>query len=120
MANHKLAGLMFAFIVLSIALATALDYIGTTIEQGIQFTSQIMTFYVVIALFGIWKRVEIFSHKSIKIIAVLYPIIILIRSIYPVLEYTEQTIPSDYIFMQSLELIMSLFVAGILLTEVKK
>ncbi|QMV13479.1 hypothetical protein [Vibrio spartinae] len=120
MANNKLAGFMFAFIVLSIALATAFDYVGTTIEQVIQFITQLMTFFVVIALFGVWKKVDLFTHKSMKIIAVLYPIIIIIRTIYPVLEYTEQTIPRVYILAQSIEVILSLVVAGIFLTKVKK
>ncbi|SIO96679.1 hypothetical protein [Vibrio spartinae] len=120
MANNKLAGFMFAFTVLSIALATAFDYIGTTIEQVIQFVSQLMTFFVVIALFGVWKKIDLFTHKSMKIIAVLYPIIIIIRTIYPVLEYTEQTIPRVYILAQSIEVILSLVIAGIFLREIKK
>ncbi|MDW6092030.1 hypothetical protein [Vibrio rhizosphaerae] len=120
MANNKLAGFMFVFIVLSIALATAFDYVGTTIEQVIQFVTQLMTFFVVIALFGVWKKIDLFTHKSMRIIAVLYPIIIIIRTVYPLLEYTEQTIPRIYIFSQSIEIILSLVVAGIFLREIKK
>ncbi|KUJ00759.1 hypothetical protein [Vibrio sp. MEBiC08052] len=120
MANHKLAGFMFVFVVLSIAVATAFDYIGTTIEQAIQFVTQIMTFYVVIALFGIWKKVDLFTHKSMKMIALLYPTLVVIRTIYPLFEYAEQTIPRTYIFAQSVEIIISLLIAGIFLAEVKK
>lgn len=68
----------------------------------------------------IWEKSELIGSRTLKILAVWYPFIGIVRSVYPVIEYSEQTIPTSYIYAQSLELLLALFIAGIFLQESKR
>lgn len=120
MSNSKVAGVIVCVLILMISTATALDYFGNSVEKIIQFLTQITTFLVIISLFSIWKKSELIGSRTLKILAVWYPFIGIVRSVYPVIEYSEQTIPTSYIYAQSLELLLALFIAGIFLQESKR
>ncbi|EKO3535622.1 hypothetical protein K1L80_002198 [Vibrio fluvialis] len=115
--KNKLAGAMVVLIIVAVSLATSLSYVGSSLEKGITFLAQIFTFLVVIGLYGAWKGVPIFSASMYRIVALSYPLIVAVNALYPIIEYSEQTVPSSYIYMQSLEFILALFVSSILLKE---
>lgn len=100
-----------------VSLATSLSYVGNSLEKGITFLAQIVTFLVVIGLYGLWKGLPIYSTTMYRIVALSYPLIVAVNTLYPIIEYSEQTVPSSYLYMQSLEFILALFVSSILLKE---
>ncbi|MCG9682101.1 hypothetical protein L1D31_05915 [Vibrio sp. Isolate23] len=111
----------FIFILLSILLSisSALEINGTWVEQTLGFASQLFTFLLLIALFGVWQGKKLFSESNLKLIAFSYPILLLIVPVYQYFEYSEQTMPWSYIYMQLLEFLFSLVVASILVKENK-
>lgn len=115
--KNKLAGTMVVLIIGAVSLATALSYVGNNLEKGITFLAQILTFLVVIGLYGAWQRVSIFSASMFRAVALSYPLIVAINALYPLIAYSEQTVPSSYTYMHSLEFILALFVSSILLKE---
>ncbi|EHH0747613.1 TPA: hypothetical protein ACGUMO_000246 [Vibrio vulnificus] len=115
--KNWLAGTLVILIIGSVSIATALAYVGNGLEKGITFFAQILTFLVVIGLYGVWQDISIFNSSMLRMIALTYPLLVALSSLYPVIEYSEQTVPSSYIYIQGLEFILALFVSSILLKE---
>lgn len=113
----NLSGFLFIFAVGAISLTSALSSFGTTIEQVITFISQAMTFFVLIGLFGIWKKVRVYRYRTWKFLAYSCPSITAISTLYMLIEYSEQTVPSSFIYTQGVEFIFSLVVASIFAKE---
>ncbi len=98
-----------------LSISTALEINGTLVEQILGFVSQLVTFLLLIALFGAWQEKQLFSQNRLKLIAYSYPALLLIVPFYQYFEYSEQTMPWSYIYMQTLEFLFSLIIASILL-----
>ena len=119
MPKINLAGSLFFFLVVLISISSALETLGTTVEQVLSFTAQAVTFFIIIALYGKWLRLELFNSKVTKAIALSYPTLVILTPLYQFFEYSEQTMPTDYIYLQSLEFIFALVIAFVLVKEEK-
>ncbi|EPO2953287.1 hypothetical protein ACT7TX_003484 [Vibrio cholerae] len=118
--KNKLAGSLFIIILTIISMSTAISFIGNNTEKIITFLSQFVTLLVVVGLFCAWQNTTFISKSFNKFISIAYPTLTVLASLYPILEYSEQTIPSTYIYFQSLQIILSLIIASILLKESKR
>ncbi len=116
----NLSGVLFLLAIGLISLSSALTNIGTTIEQVIAFVAQAMTIFVLIGLFGIWKGIRVYKPRTWKLLAYACPALAIINTLYPIIEYSEQSISSSFIYAQSMEFILSLVVASIFAKEASK
>lgn len=117
----NLSGVLFILIVSAISLTSALDNVGTLFEQLMAFTSQAMTYFVLIGLFGVWQGISVYKKPQVwKGLAYSCPAITIINTIYPMIEYSEQSVPSSFIYTQGMELILSMIVASIFAKEALK
>lgn len=111
----KIALLMFAVIVLSTAFMNAYEYYGDYVEKGIEFVFPIVSFFVIIALFAKFRGVSLFSEKELKIMAALYLILTVLKYVYPLYEYSEQTVDASYSTLAVLDFVINLIVARIII-----
>jgi len=119
MTVNRKSGILFFIFTCVLSLSSALNTYGTLIEQFIEFASQFITFFLIIALYCKWKCIEVFSSRAVFTIAISYPIIVIIRPLYMAFEYSDQTMQTSFLLAQGLDLWLSLFVAAILLTKEK-
>lgn len=120
MKNSRTAGVLFFIFVFALSLSAALNEYGTWVEQAIAFSSQFMTFFILIALYCKWKNVDILGEKAIFAVVIAYPLLVVAKPLYMVFEYSEQTMPDELFFTQGLEFWLSIFVATVLLKKGKE
>ena len=113
------SGIIFIILSIFLSVTNALNINGTIIEQILGFFSQLVTFFLLIALFGAWKGKKLFHHNHLRLIAYSYPFLLLLVPIYQNFEYSEQEMPWSYIYMQTLEFIFALFILSTLEKETK-
>ena len=120
MSVNRTSGILFFIFTFVLSLSTALNTYGTWVEQCIEFISQFITFFLIIALYCKWKGIEAFSSRAVFTIAISYPIVVIIRPLYMVFEYSEQTMQTSFLLAQGLDLWLSMFVAAVLLKKKKE
>lgn len=120
MKKSRTSGVLFFVLASALSLSTALNVYGTWVEQAIAFSAQFMTFFILIALYCKWRDIEIFSDNAILTIAISYPIIVIVKPLYMMFEYSDQTMPSSLFLTQGLEFWLSVFVATVLLKKEKR
>jgi hypothetical protein len=114
MEYKRISGLIAFVLVAMMAISSGFSYVGNVIEQAIHGLSLLLTFLVVIGLFGIWREMKLFKENEITVIAIAYPLVTLMTYIYPLIEYSEQIPPSNWWFTFSVDLIVALFISHIL------
>ncbi|WP_299143552.1 hypothetical protein [uncultured Vibrio sp.] len=119
MLKMNVTGFLFLLLICLISISSALDTLGTTFEQLLGFFAQVVTFFIVIALYGKWQGVSLFNSKIVKVIALSYPALVIITPLYQAFEYSEQRMPTDYIYLQSLEFLFALLIAFVLVKDEK-
>lgn len=119
MLKLNMQGFLFLLLISLISISSALDTLGTTFEQLLGLLAQAITFFIVIALYGKWKGLDLFSSKVIKVIALSYPALVIVTPLYQLFEYSEQRMPTDYIYLQSLEFLFALLIAFVLVKDEK-
>ncbi len=113
------AGFLFLFIVLMFSISNGIDTFGTIVEQVFGFISQVLTFLLVIALYGKWQGKSLFSNKLTRLIAYSYPLFLVVIPVYQYFEYAEQTMPRSYVYMQTLEFLLAVYISSVLTKEKK-
>lgn len=114
MEYKRISGLIVLVLVGAMAIASGYSYVGDIIEQGLNGLSLLLTYLVVIGLFGIWRETVLFKPREATLIAIAYPIVTVMAYVYPLVEYSEQTPPSDWWFTFSVDLIIAMFISHIL------
>jgi hypothetical protein len=116
----NVAGLLTLLLVLVFSFVPAYGYFGDLVEKGIQFISMLFSLAAITALFSIWREVEIFRKRELKLIAIMSPLIVIIDTLYPLYEYSEQTYPEYMIWTQSIQFIFSLLLFYVFWKAAKK
>ncbi|MBN3493687.1 MULTISPECIES: hypothetical protein [Vibrio] len=113
----KISLALFLLIVLSSAFMNSYNHYGDIVEKVIAFIIPLLNYIVVIALFAKFKGAALFTKLQLRVIAILYVMIVFVEYGYPIFEYSEQTLPSDYLFNLSLQFVLNVIIARTILDE---
>ncbi|OOF24799.1 hypothetical protein [Salinivibrio sp. IB872] len=109
----------FLFITLAISLTSGYQYIGDFVEKGLSALSMFIGYFVLIALFSIYKDVSLFTKKQLISIAFLSVFITLASYIYPYFKYSEQN-PSDLMSTLIYDIVINVIIFTLLFKESKR
>lgn len=118
MQSRKFAALLIFFILFSLSSMAAYSVYGDFVEKTIAFLTSLMVFFVLVALFDIYRQGHNLTMKEKKVIAMSFPLLTIIEYVYPVLKYSEQK-HSDYVYPFLMDFTISLLVFTIIWSNVK-
>ncbi|WP_045405715.1 hypothetical protein [Vibrio jasicida] len=113
--ENKTPFVLFLLLVLGSSAFSAIEYWGDYVEKTISFVSSMVTFLVIVSLFGKAKGVTLFTKEQTKTICFVYVFLLVIEQGYPLYIYRDQTLPDDYFFIFSIQLAFNAFIAKVLL-----
>ncbi len=99
------------------AFINAYGTVGDLIEKIIAFITPLLVYIAIIALAAKVKGVKIFSAKFLRYFSVMYVVMTIIENIYPMIIYSDQTLPSNYLTVFFLQLSMNIYIARIISNE---
>ncbi|PCE69214.1 hypothetical protein B6G00_13530 [Salinivibrio sp. YCSC6] len=117
--DKYLSLITFLFITLAISLTSGYQYIGDFVEKGLSALSMFIGYFVLIALFSIYKDVSLFTKKQLMSIAFLSVFITLASYIYPYFKYSEQN-PSDLMSTLIYDIVINVIIFTLLFKESKR
>ncbi|OOF14565.1 hypothetical protein BZG83_05440 [Salinivibrio sp. PR919] len=117
--DKYLSLITFLFITLAISLTSGYQYIGDFVEKGLSALSMFIGYFVLIALFSIYKDVSLFTKKQLMSIAFLSVFITLASYIYPYFKYSEQN-PSDLMSTFIYDIVINVIIFTLLFKESKR
>ncbi|ODQ01353.1 hypothetical protein [Salinivibrio sp. SS2] len=117
--DKYLSLITFLFITLAISLTSGYQYIGDFVEKGLSALSMFIGYFVLIALFSIYKDVSLFTKKQLISIAFLSVFITLASYIYPYFKYSEQN-PSDLMSTLIYDIVINVIIFTLLFKESKR
>lgn len=117
--DKYLSLITFLFITLAISLTSGYQYIGDFVEKGLSALSMFIGYFVLIALFSIYKDVSLFSKKQLISLAFLSIFITLASYIYPYFKYSEQN-PSDLMSTLIYDIVINVIIFTLLFKESKR
>lgn len=88
--DQYLSLVIFYVIILSLSFLSFNSYVGDYIEKTLSFLGIFLNYFVLIALFSIYKKVKIFSRKQMFCFAYLSIFLCLFSYAYPYFKYSEQ------------------------------
>ncbi|OOF02724.1 hypothetical protein BZG80_11665 [Salinivibrio sp. MA440] len=117
--DKYLSVITFYVVILALSIASGYQYIGDFIEKGINSAGTFISYFVLIALFSIYKGVSLFTRKQLLFLAVLSVLITLTSYLYPYFKYSEQN-PSDLMSTFSYDLVLNVIVFTLLFKESRR
>jgi hypothetical protein len=117
--DKYLAVITFYVIILALSIASGYQYIGDLVEKGINSVGTFISYFVLIALFSIYKGVSLFTRKQLLFLAVLSVLTTLTSYLYPYFKYSEQN-PSDLMSTFIYDLIINVIIFTLLIKESKR
>lgn len=117
--DKYLSLITFLFITLAISLTSGYQYIGDFVEKGLSALSMFIGYFVLIALFSIYKDVSLFTKKQLMSIAFLSVFITLASYIYPYFKYSEQN-PSDLMSTFIYDIVINVIIFTLLFKESRR
>lgn len=117
--DKYLSVITFYVVILALSIASGYQYIGDFIEKGINSAGMLISYFVLIALFSIYKRVSLFTRKQLLFLAAFSVLITLASYIYPYFKYSEQN-PSDLMSPFSYDLVLNVIVFTLLFKESRR
>lgn len=117
--DKYLSIITFYVVILALSIASGYQYIGDFIEKGINSAGTFISYFVLIALFSIYKGVSLFTRKQLLFLAAFSVLITLASYIYPYFKYSEQN-PSDLMSTFSYDLVINVIVFTLLFKESRR
>lgn len=117
--DKYLSVITFYVVIFALSIASGYQYIGDFIEKGINSAGMFISYFVLIALFSIYKGVSLFTRKQLLFLAVFSALITLASYIYPYFKYSEQN-PSDLMSTFSYDLVLNVIVFTLLFKESRR
>jgi hypothetical protein len=117
--DKYLAVITFYVIILALSIASGYQYIGDLVEKGINSVGTFISYFVLIALFSIYKGVSLFTRKQLLFLAVFSILTTLASYIYPYFKYSEQN-PSDLMSTFAYDLVINVIIFTLLFKESKR
>lgn len=113
----KQALALFLFLTVGSAFSNAYALVASLGEQIIAFVSALITYAVIVSLFLTFVGSDVLAGKVRKYIAVSFVLMTIIENVYPMILYYEQTLPSNYLFLFSIQLLVNGFMAKVISHE---
>ncbi|OOF02692.1 hypothetical protein BZG81_13740 [Salinivibrio sp. MA607] len=117
--DKYLSVITFYVVILALSIASGYQYIGDFIEKGINSAGMFISYFVLIALFSIYKGVSLFTRKQLLFLAVFSVLITLVSYLYPYFKYSEQN-PSDLMSTFIYDLVLNVTIFSLLFKESKR
>ncbi|OOE32050.1 hypothetical protein BZG04_15805 [Salinivibrio kushneri] len=117
--DKYLSVIIFYVIILALSIASGYQYIGDFIEKGINSAGTFISYFVLIALFSIYKGVSLFTRKQFLFLAALSVLITLTSYLYPYSKYSEQN-PSDLMSTFFYDLVLNVIIFSLLFKESRR
>lgn len=117
--DKYLSVITFYVVIFALSIASGYQYIGDFIEKGINSAGMFISYFVLIALFSIYKGVSLFTRKQLLFLAVFSVLITLASYLYPYFKYSEQN-PSDLMSTFSYDLVLNVIVFTLLFKESRR
>ncbi|WP_299013282.1 hypothetical protein [uncultured Photobacterium sp.] len=116
----KMAGFLSVLTLLGLSLIPSVNYIGDTLERVLIFALMLSTLISISALLSVYRDVKLFNMAELKVIAVSYPLLTILDTIYPLIKYSDQTLSSGLLNMQLLLIGYALVVSFIIIRKSKE
>ncbi|SIO95766.1 hypothetical protein [Vibrio spartinae] len=120
MTLRKTSGALCALFILSYGALNAWGTWGDIVEKTLAFFTITSIFFVIIALFGIFRGQLNLKEIELKIIACSFPVITLLEHVYPLIKYSDQKKDPDWLFSLGMDFSISVLVFYILWSNLKK
>jgi hypothetical protein len=117
--DKYLSVITFYVIILALSIASGYQYIGDFIEKGVNSAGTFISYFVLIALFSIYKGVSLFTRKQLLFLAISSVFITLTSYLYPYFKYSEK-IPSDLMSTFAYDLVLNVIIFTLLFKEAKR
>lgn len=117
--NKHLAIFIFLATTLLMSLASGYQYVGDFIEKALNSLGMFFTYFVLVALFAIYKGVKLFTPKQLYFLAFTTLVLTLASYVYPVFKYWEQD-ANDFLSTFLYDLILNVIIFTLLIKEAKR
>lgn len=114
--EKKLSIIIFLLITVSLSAASGYQYVGDLIEKGLHAISVFVGYFVLVALFSIFKGESLFSRKQLLFLAYSSIGFVFALYLYPYLKYSDQD-PSGLMSTFIYDLIINIFIFTVLYKE---
>ncbi|QFT40079.1 MULTISPECIES: hypothetical protein [unclassified Vibrio] len=114
---QKQAAALFALLTIGSAFVNAYGMVASVGEQIIAFISALITYAVIVCLFLTYLNIDAISIKARTRIGVSFVIMTIVESVYPMVLYSDQTLPTDYYFVFFVQLILNTYIAKVISNE---
>ncbi|PMM09951.1 hypothetical protein BCT63_00045 [Vibrio kanaloae] len=113
---EKTAIVIFSFVVISASIASGYQYVGDLLEKISNGLDVLNSYFILIALFSVYKNKSLFTANQLKLFAYATITIMLFSYLYPVAKYWEQN-SNDFLSTFVYDLIINSFIFTILIKE---
>lgn len=117
--DKYLSIIIFIVVIATFSVVSGYQYVGDAFEKIINTISVFSNFFVLIALFSVYKETTLFSHKQLFFLAYFTVTMTVISYIYPYFKYSEQD-SSDLMSTFGVDLIINVFIFTILFKEARR
>lgn len=116
--DKYLSIIIFVVAISTFSIASGYQYVGDIFEKVINAVGVFSNYFVLIALFSVYKETSLFTRKQLLFIAYFTIVMTLISYIYPYFKYSEQD-PADLMSTFGFDLLINIFIFTILFKEAK-
>ncbi len=113
----KQALILLSVLLFGAAFVNAFAVVGDVVEKVIGFITSLLGYGAVIFLFAAYKGIPIFNQKVMSLFSVLFLVMTVVETFYPVFIYRDQTFPSDYFTVFFLQFLMNVYIVKVVLYE---
>lgn len=96
------------------AFINASSLVASTGEQVIAFIQELITYVVIFLLALTFLKIETISAKVRKGVGISFVLMTIVESVYPMALYHDQTLPSNYLFVFSVQLMLNIYIAKVI------
>lgn len=116
--NRYLAITIFIVAISSFSIVSGYQYVGDYIEKFLNGIGMFLNYFVLIALFSIYKGTPLFTRKQLLFLAFSSVVMTFVSYFYPYFKYSEQD-SRDLMSTFFYDLIINIFVFTVLFKESK-
>jgi hypothetical protein len=108
--------IIFLVVIFAFSIASGYQYVGDFIERGLNSVGIFANYFVLIALFSVYKGVSLFSRKQLLFLAYFSVFMTIATYFYPYFKYSEQN-SRDLMSTFGYDLILNILIFTILFKE---
>lgn len=116
--DKYLSIIIFVVAISTFSIASGYQYVGDIFEKVINTVGVFSNYFVLIALFSVYKETSLFTRKQLLFISYFTIVMTLVSYLYPYFKYSEQD-PADLMSTFGFDLLINIFIFTILFKEAK-